>query len=133
MAYLKHLPMESNISVRIKNGLQLKPLTFTGAVNETYDGSNSLTVNIPIGKKPCRFVVGSTGAGYTADDVDYLCDGTADEVEINAAIAALPENGGEVRLLDGQCIEQYCIKSRQCDFIRTGKKYKNSKKLRRDV
>lgn len=84
-----------------KEWSSIKPLTFTGAVNETYDGSNSLTVNIPIGKKPCRFVVGSTGSGYTADDVDYLCDGTADEVEINAAIAALPENGGEVRLLDG--------------------------------
>ena len=52
-------------------------------------------------KKTCRFVVGSSTAGYTAADVDYLCDGTADQVEINAAINALPESGGEIKLLDG--------------------------------
>lgn len=33
---------------------------------------------------------------------DYVCDGTADQVEIQAAIDALPANGGEVILLEGQ-------------------------------
>jgi hypothetical protein len=32
---------------------------------------------------------------------DYLCDGTADEVQINAAIAALPARGGKVLLSEG--------------------------------
>jgi len=32
---------------------------------------------------------------------DYVCDGTADEVEINAAIAALPASGGRVMLSEG--------------------------------
>lgn len=32
---------------------------------------------------------------------DYRCDGVNDEVEINAAIAALPANGGSVQLLEG--------------------------------
>ena len=32
---------------------------------------------------------------------DYVCDGTADEVEIQAAITALGASGGEVVLLDG--------------------------------
>jgi len=32
---------------------------------------------------------------------DYTCDGTADQVEINQAIAALPANGGSVMLLEG--------------------------------
>ena len=32
---------------------------------------------------------------------DYVCDGTADEVEINAAIAALPSGGGKVVLTEG--------------------------------
>jgi len=32
---------------------------------------------------------------------DYVCDGTADEVQINQAINALPSTGGEVHLLDG--------------------------------
>jgi len=36
------------------------------------------------------------------DKADYICDGTADEVEIQAAVDALPSTGGEVGLLDGQ-------------------------------
>jgi len=32
---------------------------------------------------------------------DYVCDGTNDHVEIQAALDALPATGGEVRLLDG--------------------------------
>lgn len=53
------------------------------------------------GKRVCRFVVGTSTAGWTADDCDYLCDGTADDVEINAAIQALPSTGGEIVILDG--------------------------------
>ena len=51
--------------------------------------------------KTARFVVGTSANGWTAADCDYLCDGTADEAEINAAITALPSTGGEVVLLDG--------------------------------
>ena len=51
--------------------------------------------------RSCRFVVGTSAAGWTAADVDYLCDGTDDQVEINAAINALPAEGGEIVLLDG--------------------------------
>lgn len=51
--------------------------------------------------RPARFVVGTTAAGWTTADCDYLCDGTEDQEEINAAIAALPSAGGEVVLLDG--------------------------------
>lgn len=32
---------------------------------------------------------------------NYVCDGTNDEVEIQAALDALPDTGGEVKLLDG--------------------------------
>ncbi len=53
------------------------------------------------GKKYSRFVVGTSTAGWTSADVDYLCDGTDDQVEINAAIQALPSGGGEVVILDG--------------------------------
>lgn len=53
------------------------------------------------GKRTARFTVGTSTAGWTADQVDYLCDGTADQVEINAAITALPSTGGEVVILDG--------------------------------
>lgn len=33
---------------------------------------------------------------------DYYCDGTADQVQINQAIAALPSEGGTVLLMEGQ-------------------------------
>lgn len=52
-------------------------------------------------KRTCRFVVGTSTAGWTENDCDYLCDGVDDQVEINAAIQALPVTGGEVRILDG--------------------------------
>ena len=51
--------------------------------------------------RTCRVVVGTSTAGWTENDCDYLCDGTSDEVEIQAAINALPEDGGEIVLLDG--------------------------------
>lgn len=53
------------------------------------------------GKRMARFVVGTSAAGWTAADCDYLCDGTGDQVEINTAIQALPSTGGEIVLLDG--------------------------------
>jgi len=49
---------------------------------------------------PATFVV----AASDSEDLtraDYVCDGTADEVQINAAIAALPATGGSVFLLEG--------------------------------
>ena len=52
--------------------------------------------------KSARFVVGTSANGWTTADCDYLCDGTADDVEIKAAIAALRSTGGEVILLDGK-------------------------------
>ena len=48
-----------------------------------------------------RFVIGTSTAGWTLKDCDYLCDGTADQVQINAAITALPATGGEIVILDG--------------------------------
>ncbi len=51
--------------------------------------------------KPARIVIGTSTSGWTEKDCDYLCDGTADQTEINAAITALPATGGEVVILDG--------------------------------
>ena len=53
------------------------------------------------GKRFANIVVGSSAAGWTAADVDYLCDGTDDQVEINAALSAVPSGGGRVLLLSG--------------------------------
>ena len=47
-------------------------------------------------------MVGTTKGGWTAEDCDYLCDGIADDVEINAAIAeVVAGKGGEILLLNG--------------------------------
>ena len=63
------------------------------AVNEAFENVS--------GKRTCRVVVGTSTAGWTAADCDFLCDGTDDQVEINQAIAAIPKDGGEIALLDG--------------------------------
>ncbi|HIS63802.1 MAG TPA: hypothetical protein IAA83_00340 [Candidatus Avoscillospira avistercoris] len=53
------------------------------------------------GTRMCRLVVGAADDGWTEKDCDYLCDGVDDQAEIQAAIDALPEAGGEIRLLEG--------------------------------
>ena len=56
------------------------------------------------GAGPCRVVVGTSLAGWTASDCDLLCDGESDQQEINAAIQqvlAESSTGGQVLLLDG--------------------------------
>lgn len=100
-----------------------KALTFTGAATGTYDGTAAKTINIPAsnGKRACRFVVGTTTAGWTAEDCDYLCDGTDDQVEIKAAIQALPSTGGEVVFLDGTYIfSDYIIVSNKSSITICG-------------
>lgn len=52
-------------------------------------------------KRTCRRVVGTSTAGWTKADCDYLCDGVDDQVEIQAAINSLGSEGGEVKLLSG--------------------------------
>lgn len=46
------------------------------------------------------FVVGANDSQHP-NAADYTCDGVADEVQINAALNALPAGGGRVVLLDG--------------------------------
>ena len=53
------------------------------------------------GKRTARFTIGTTQSGWTAKDVDYLCTGTDDHVQINNALNALPAGGGEIVILDG--------------------------------
>lgn len=46
-------------------------------------------------------VAASNASNASKGRADYVCDGTADEVEINAALAALPASGGHVWLTEG--------------------------------
>src|SRR3990167_10868576 len=54
----------------------------------------------PPGPRTATKVVAASNA-LSQFGADYVCDGTADDVEINAAIAALPAGGGKVELSEG--------------------------------
>ena len=71
----------------------------TSATFRSY--ANSIRAIETGGVKTCRFVIGTSTTGWTEKDCDYLCDGVDDQIEINAAIQALPETGGEIKVLDG--------------------------------
>lgn len=47
------------------------------------------------------FVAASNSLDRCRAQADYICDGIADEVQINAALAALPASGGRVVLSEG--------------------------------
>lgn len=66
-----------------------------------WTGTEWKTVNAGVGKKAASFVIGTSTSGHTAEEVDYLCDGVDDQVEFDAAIQALPYDGGEIVILDG--------------------------------
>jgi len=59
--------------------------------------------SIPIGTRTATLVVAANDSSAKSKaQADYVCDGTADEVEIQAAIDALPDGiGGKVLLLEG--------------------------------
>lgn len=64
------------------------------AINESF-GSIS-------GKRTCRVTIGTSAAGWTQADCDYLCDGTDDQEELSAAIEAVfAKGGGEIAVLAG--------------------------------
>ncbi len=65
------------------------------------DGRDFITSAIPSGRGP-TFQVAATGATQARKtSSDYECDGTADNVQIQAAIDALPAAGGKVMLTEG--------------------------------
>jgi hypothetical protein len=56
----------------------------------------------PLVARSATLIVAASNASPRSKlGADYVCDGTADEVEINAAIAALPAVGGKVVLTEG--------------------------------
>ena len=53
------------------------------------------------GKRYATIVIGTSTAGWTTADCDFLCDGNNDQVEIQMAINQISTNGGEILLLNG--------------------------------
>jgi len=61
--------------------------------------SFSPTLDVP--KPQAATMVVAASDSLNPERADYVCDGVADEVEINAAHAALPVDGGRIVLLEG--------------------------------
>lgn len=83
--------------------------TDINAITEYYRGGENYTAYIealiaaaPGGAPvvPSTFVIAADNSLDTTR-ADYICDGVADQVQINAAIAALPASGGKITLLEG--------------------------------
>jgi len=59
------------------------------------------SLDIPVGRTATFVVAASDSLDSSKAQADYVCDGTADDVEIQEAIDALPSGGGKVLLLGG--------------------------------
>lgn len=73
-------------------GFKLNP--FTGTLDVVGSSGSSAYA------RSATLVVAASDSLDTTN-VDYLCDGTADEVQIEAAVAALPSGGGRIVLMEG--------------------------------
>jgi len=62
---------------------------------------NTITLEAPTGRGATLVVAASDASALSKAQADYVCDGTADNVEIQAAIDALPAVGGCVYLTEG--------------------------------
>jgi len=60
-----------------------------------------LNKHLPSGRTATLVVAASDSSAKGKANADYVCDGTDDQVEIQAAIDALPAGGGKVVLLEG--------------------------------
>ncbi len=85
------------------------------AVNAINEGFDAISV-----KQANRVVVGTSTAGWTEDDCDFLCDGTDDHVEIQAAIEASKE-GDEIYFLSGTYMIDAPLEAKQ-NLIGSGTK-----------
>lgn len=67
------------------------------------DAYPDYVASIPAGGSPrtYRVVIGTSTAGWTEDDCDYLCTGTEDDVVISQAIQSLPSGSQTLYFLSG--------------------------------
>lgn len=71
------------------------------AITDTLANLDAGTSGGGSGKRYASLVIGTSTNGWTTEDCDYLCDGISDNVEFQSAINALPESGGQIKVLSG--------------------------------
>jgi len=74
--------------------------TISNATDGEWDFGDAV-VNAAVGRTATLVVAASNSSSLAKKQADYVCDGTDDEAEINAAIDALSSSGGLVLLLEG--------------------------------
>ena len=52
-------------------------------------------------KRTTTLVIGNSASGHTLADCDYLCTGSNARAKFAEALAALPDTGGEIKVLEG--------------------------------
>ncbi|MCI5605584.1 MAG: right-handed parallel beta-helix repeat-containing protein, partial [Clostridia bacterium] len=73
-------------------------------VSSGFAGIGEVTDQLLDCRRSATIVVGASDSKYYSDysySANYKCTGTADQGQINSAIAALPSNGGKIVLLEG--------------------------------
>ena len=76
------------------------PVNMSGLIS-SQDLRDFLVSAMPTGRSATKVVASASASDLRKAQADYVCDGTADDVQINAAIAALPAGGGKVVLSEG--------------------------------
>jgi len=71
------------------------------STNLTFDGTSLQVSGANVTRSATYVVASSDAPAHVKAQADYVCDGTADDVEIQAAIDALPAGGGKVVLSEG--------------------------------
>lgn len=91
-----HLKLSDSTSSTssISSGIAATPKAIKSAYDKAVKASKAQGATI---------VVGTTSSGHTAEDVDYLCDGTEDNTQIQSAVNAVmsSDGGGKILLLEG--------------------------------
>lgn len=89
-----------NVSISDASEARMRYNAAANQLQQSLNGAAYTPVSLG-GKIYATQVIGHDGEGDTAADVDQLCDGTADNVQIQAAHDALPANGGVILIRRG--------------------------------
>ena len=65
------------------------------------DSNSNNNIDTPVSSEVTFVVAASNSDSVSKAQADYKCDGVDDQVEIQAAIYALPANGGKISLAEG--------------------------------
>lgn len=100
------LDLRENLSVTFDSLTGTYHLTTEGAftadsLNLTGTATATKFVGDGVASKPATSFTVCSSTSTAKDACDYTCDNVADEVQVEAALAALPATGGKISLLDG--------------------------------